>query len=264
MFLSTRYFMTQVQDQKSQNSAVRINPSRKFVTNADALVDQIRDRILSGATRPGDFIGSERDISENFNVSRNTAREALRSLAAMGAVEIRVGVKGGAIVAEGDVNAIGETLAIQYCLSGIPEDEVFEIQSVLEGLAAERAAEYATQEDIKKLEMLLKEANGLIGDTVAFSNSSLRFHMAVAEAAHSQALLMQLNSLRYVIWPPHNTIPQPRVAKNIIKSHRTLLNLIKDKNIVGAREFMRDHIEHIRKQHRKLRENGGIENTIFC
>ena len=65
--------MTQVQDQKSQNSAVRINPSRKFVTNADALVAQIRDGILSGVTRPGDFIGSERDISENFNVSRNTA-----------------------------------------------------------------------------------------------------------------------------------------------------------------------------------------------
>ena len=75
---------------------------------------------------------------------------------------------------------------------------------------------------------------------------------------------MQLNSLRYVIWPPHNTIPQPKVAKNIIKSHRALLTLIKDQNAVGAREFMRDHIEHIRNQHRKIREKGYMEDAICC
>jgi Mn-dependent DtxR family transcriptional regulator len=128
------------------------------VTNADALVAEIRDGILDGNIRSGHFLGSERDISENFKVSRNTAREALRSLAALGAVEIKVGVKGGATIAEGDVDAIGETLAIQHCLSEIPEDEVLEIQSVLEGLAAERAAEHATPEDIERLEELLAGA----------------------------------------------------------------------------------------------------------
>ena len=256
--------MIQIQERKRQKFVTKINSLRKPVTNADALVAQIRDGILAGAMRSGDFLGSERDISENFNVSRNTAREALRSLAAMGAVEIKVGVKGGATIAEGDVNAIGETLAIQHCLSEIPEDGVLEIQSVLEGLAAERASEYATKEDIEKLEMLLKEANGLIDDTVAFSNSSLKFHAAIAEAAHSQALHMQLNSLRYVIWPPHNTIPQPEVAKNVIRSHRTLLDLIKDRNGAGAHEFMRDHIEHIRVQRRKIREKGYLEDAICC
>jgi GntR family transcriptional regulator, transcriptional repressor for pyruvate dehydrogenase complex len=256
--------MIQLHNQKLHSYITDINSNHKSVTNADALVAQIRDGILDGAIRPGDFLGSERDISENFKVSRNTAREALRSLSAMGAVEIKVGVKGGATIAEGDVNAIGETLAIQHCLSEIPEDEVLEIQSVLEGLAAERAAEHATAEDIENLETLLQEATQLINDAVAFSNSSLNFHTAIAKAAHSQALHMQLNSLRYVIWPPHNTIPQPKVAKNIIKSHRALLTLIKDQNAEGAREFMRDHIEHIRNQHQKIREKGYMEDAICC
>ena len=90
--------MIQIQERKRQKFVTKINSLRKPVTNADALVVQIRDGILAGAMRSGDFLGSERDISENFNVSRNTAREALRSLAAMGAVEIKVGVKGGATI----------------------------------------------------------------------------------------------------------------------------------------------------------------------
>lgn len=256
--------MIQLYNHKFRSYVTDINSNHRPVTNADALVGQIRDGILDGAIRPGDFLGSERDISENFKVSRNTAREALRSLSAMGAVEIKVGVKGGATIIEGDVNAIGETLAIQHCLSQIPEDEVLEIQSVLEGLAAERAAQHATEEDIDTLEMLLQEASQLINDTVAFSNSSLKFHTAIAKAAHSRALDMQLNSLRYVIWPPHNTIPQPKVARNVIKSHRALLKLIKDRNAEGARAFMRDHIEHIRNQHRKIRAKGNMEDAICC
>ena len=113
----------------------QVQPRRNFgrlrqaITNADTLVAQIRDGILGGSMKPGDFLGSERDISENYSVSRNTAREALRSLAALGAVEIRLGVKGGATIASGDAEAIGETLAIQHRLSGVPEDEVLEVQA---------------------------------------------------------------------------------------------------------------------------------------
>ncbi len=256
--------MTQVQVRKRQYSNLTLGQSRQTVTNADALVVEIRDGILDGNIRPGDFLGSERDISENFNVSRNTAREALRSLAALGAVEIKVGVKGGATIAEGDIDAIGETLAIQHCLSDIPEDEVLEIQSVLEGLAAERAAEHATAEDIERLEELLEEARGLVGDPMAFSNSSLEFHAAIADAAHSQALSMQLRSLRYVIWPPHNTIPQPKVAENVLKSHRALLDSVIAGNAENSHICMRDHIEHIRNQHRKIRENGRSKDAICC
>ena len=237
---------------------------RQTITSADTLVAQITDGILEGSINPGDFLGSERDISENYNVSRNTAREALRSLAALGAVEIRLGVKGGATIASGDAEAIGETLAIQHRLSGVPEDEVLEVQSVLEGLAAERAAEHATPQDIERLESLIDEAETLAHNPTAFSDSSLAFHMAIAEAAHSQALIMQLRSLRYFIWPPNNKVPHPEVAQNVINSHRKLFELIKDQDAAGAHEFMRDHIEHIRNQHRKLREGGRLEDAACC
>ena len=144
------------------------------------------------------------------------------------------------------------------------EDEVLEVQSVLEGLAAERAAEQATPQDIELLEELLGEAETLVNNPTAFRDSSLAFHMAIAEAAHSQALMMQLRSIRYFIWPPNNKTPNPKVAENVLKSHRKLLDLIRNQDAAGAQEFMRDHIEHIRNQHRKLREGGRPEDAVCC
>ena len=88
--------------------------------------------------------------------------------------------------------------------------------------------------------------------------------MAIAEAAHSQALMMQLLSIRYFIWPPNNTVPNPKVAENVIRSHHRLLELIKNQDAAGAHEFMRDHIEHIRNQHRILREGGRPEDAACC
>jgi len=251
-------------EQRQLSSRRTVGRLRQTITSADTLVSLITNGILDGSIKPRDFLGSERDISENYNVSRNTAREALRSLAALGAVEIRLGVKGGATIASGNADAIGETLAIQHRLSGVPEDEVLEVQSVLEGLAAERAARYATPEDIKRLENLLEDAENSANNPAAFSDSSLAFHMAIAEAAHNQALMMQLKGIRYFIWPPNNQVPNPKVAENVINSHRKLLELIKNQNASGAQKFMRDHIEHIRKQHQKLREGGCPEDTACC
>jgi len=256
--------VSQLQARKLSSGTPLVGRLRQTATNADALVAQILEGILSGEIKSGDFLGSERDISEGFEVSRNTAREALRSLAALGAVEVKVGVKGGATIAAGDVEAIGEALAVQYCLSDVPTDEVLEIQSVLEGLAAERAAEHATPQDIERLEGLLEEAEELVGDSTAFSNSSLVFHAAIADASHSQALVMQLRSLRYVIWPPNSTKAQPKVAKRVLETHRALLEFIKNKDAAGAQEFMRDHIEHIRNVQRKNVKNKRSEDATYC
>jgi DNA-binding FadR family transcriptional regulator len=76
--------------------------------------------------------------------------------------------------------------------------------------------------------------------------------------------MMQLRSIRYFIWPPNNQVPKPNVAENVLKAHRKLLELIKNQDAAGAHEFMRDHIEHIRNQHRILRGGGDPEDAACC
>src|SRR3954452_9704998 len=65
---------------------------------SSAIADQIRTAIVTGRLTEGERLSPERELAEQFGVSRVTVRDALRSLEAMGLIEVRVGGHGGAFV----------------------------------------------------------------------------------------------------------------------------------------------------------------------
>ena len=72
------------------------NQSNRRTNLASAkVVDGIRHALFSDELKAGDFLGRESDLVNHFSVSRVPMRDALRTLEAMGVVEIRVGGKGG-------------------------------------------------------------------------------------------------------------------------------------------------------------------------
>ena len=75
---------------------VRVRRVRSF----DDVVEQVRRSIADGAIGAGERLPSERELAEQFGVSRATLREALRALEALGLLEIRLGAHGGAYALE--------------------------------------------------------------------------------------------------------------------------------------------------------------------
>src|SRR5689334_10891942 len=71
-------------------------------TLSTQIVTQVRDALFAKELRPGDFLGTEKDLAQRFGVSRIVARDALRTLEAQGIVEIKVGSGGGARIAKGN------------------------------------------------------------------------------------------------------------------------------------------------------------------
>ena len=67
----------------------------------EEVCDQIREEIQSGNLAPGDKLPSERELAEQFHVSRSTVREAFRTLEIGGVLELQKGVRGGAVVLMG-------------------------------------------------------------------------------------------------------------------------------------------------------------------
>jgi len=134
-------------------------------------------------------------LAARFNASRIVARDALRTLEALGIVEIRMGKGGGARIAYGNPRLFAEALAVQLDLTGVSVAEIMDAQRAIETLGAELAAENATAADIEKLRRLLREAEAAIGDLDEFTRLSRDFHRAVAEASHNRVILVQLVSL---------------------------------------------------------------------
>ena len=73
----------------------------------------------AGTVRPGDFLGSEAAIAQQFGVSQMAARDALRSLQALGIIEIRAGSKGGASIASANLQRLTDSVAIQLQLMSL-------------------------------------------------------------------------------------------------------------------------------------------------
>src|SRR4029079_5337289 len=116
-------------------------------------------------------------------VSRIVARDALRTLQALGVVEIKVGAGGGARIAEGTPRLFAEALAVQLSLAGISVREMMDAQRAIETTAAELAAENAGPGDPRKLCVRLAEHEAVIDGGAAYTRSCMRFHLAVAEAS---------------------------------------------------------------------------------
>ncbi len=216
------------------------------LTLSAQLVAEIRQALFERRLKPGDHLGGEKDIAARTGVSRIVARDALRTLEAMGVVEIKVGSGGGARIARGNPRRFAEALAVQLELAGTDVAEIMEAQGAVECLAAELAAERGTKEDFARLRVLNLEAERLLDDVPGFTRYGAAFHLAVAAASHNRVLVVQLQSLQHVSWPSRNPTLTRDVAEHVLNAHRELARLIETRDPTAARQSMDAHVTMIR------------------
>lgn len=240
----------------------RLPGARGGATLASRIVADVRERLFDRRLRAGDFLGTEKELAARHGVSRIVARDALRTLEAMGVVEISRGAGGGARITHGNPQLFSEALAVQLELAEIDVEEILTAQGAVEGLAAELAARRATKADLVSLRDLVAEAEGLMRDLDAFTRSSLRFHLAVAEASRNRVLHYQLVSLQHVSWPRRNRTLTKDVARRVLDAHRRLAALIEAGNSGEARKLMEAHVGMIRG--RRLIESMRESRASVC
>lgn len=158
----------------------RVAPISRTTPLRDRVRDVVRQAIIDGRYRPGQRLTEER-LAEDFQVSRNPVREALRGLATEGLVEITPWR--GAVVVQ---------------LSRLEALELVEIRANLEGLNARHAARRRDPTLIRQLNEILREGSEVVhaGRTELLSTLNARFHETLYEAGHNRALLDIMRTLR--------------------------------------------------------------------
>jgi GntR family transcriptional repressor for pyruvate dehydrogenase complex len=219
--------------------------SRGASTYAGQIIAKIREALFQGKLKEGDFLGSEKDLAAQFGVSRVTARDAYRTLEAMGIIEIRVGAGGGARIAAGNPDKFGDALAIQLCLIGATEAEIMDVQIILEERAAELAAKNRTKKDIKEIAALLAETKESSGDPVKFMALNHMFHLKIAEAAKNRVMDAQLKALHFVLWPNQSQNVTQDMADKVLAVHEEIFEAIKAGDGAGAKSAMSAHLSRI-------------------
>src|SRR3954465_4704647 len=100
----------------------------RSVSLSSQIVAEVRDALFAKKLKPGDFLGTEKDLAARFGVSRIVARDALRTLQALGLAALRRARGGGARVAPGKPRLFAEALAVQLDLTGVSTAEIMDAQ----------------------------------------------------------------------------------------------------------------------------------------
>src|SRR5256885_2433733 len=125
---------------------------------SSSIADQIRQAIVTGKLAQGERLPPERELAEQFGVSRVTVRDALRALEAMGLIEVRVGARGGAFVTVPSGAVVGQTMSDMMMMQALSPEDIVEARLVVELGTVTLACVRANDEDLEQLRALCERA----------------------------------------------------------------------------------------------------------
>ena len=203
------------------------------------IADSLAEAIEAGEYKLGDRLPTERELAEQFGVSRPTLREAMIALEMLGLIEARHGL---------GIYVTGNKRPLSAPDFEIGAFELIEARRLIEGEAAALAATTIDDEqiaDLERLLVLMADEDELQGE-----DADRDFHMTIARATGNGAFIATVENL----WELRN---RSALARNVltrarglgleprIVEHRRVLDALKARDPAAARQAMRDHLERV-------------------
>ena len=247
--------MTQDDSRMSPSNHAGIKPTFASLADgrrlSDRLADALLEHILATDLQPGDRLPTEAELGRQFEVSRTVVREAVRSLAARGVVDVRPGA--GLTVSRVDPSMASELLRLVVRGStGLTYDRVHEVRRTLEVELARLAAERATDEEIASLERIHAAQVAAYDDIPLAARIDVTFHRTIAAMTRNELFVIMLDSLSDVMLQVRlQAMPTPGDQEDGLREHEAIIEAIKGREPAAARRAMSDHLSSALRGFRK-------------
>lgn len=211
---------------------------------SEQVVEQLQTLVVDRHLRSGDRLPGERELCEQFGVSRTVIREATRILAQRGIVTIEPGR--GTFVSLPDQTNIALAIELYARARHVPLQHVVQVRQVLEPEIARIAAEHATEEQIERLARCAEVMDHRLDDPAAYNAADQEFHSTLAEATGNELFC----ALTGVIV---NLAQETRRAMFDVEGapfrgqefHKLILQRMRQRDGVGARAVMLQHLQQV-------------------
>jgi GntR family transcriptional repressor for pyruvate dehydrogenase complex len=215
------------------------------------IVQQIEDSILKGGLKEGEQLPAERELAQQFGVSRTAVREALKTLREKGLVEAYAGR--GTFVTNGTARSMRHTLD-RVIRSGTTEGAVHlvEVREILEPEIAALAARRADEEARSAMRESITVMDAARFDAEGFIEGDRDFHLALAEAAGNPLILSLIDSIV-------GLLREQRMRTYYIDGgpergqyhHKRIFAAVERRDPQGARDAMCAHLRQVREDSQK-------------
>lgn len=203
------------------------------------LIDEIILSIESGELPAGEKMPPEAELAEMLHVSRNSLREALKTLETFGIIQSIHGQ--GTFLSPNAAQRIPNMELLQLLSDNDDLQNLLDARLVLEPGIAKLAAERRTDADIDAL-------SASLGSFVSKDNGiSTMFHVRLSEAAKSPVLHGYLQAIfQKLVYTPYPLLQEkllPDLHDDEVREHREVLDAIIEKDGDSAQELMHMHLK---------------------
>lgn len=200
---------------------------------SEKISNQIRSAIITGKLKPGDKLPSEKELSQQFSVSQGSLREALRSLVALGLLEVRKGARGGAFVTEIDPDKAKEGISNFFAFQGLTLKNLLDVRFVLESHIAETVATVISDEDLRYLGQLLRETEEALrsGTVFNYREKEVEFHLILAKATRNPLLVFLLDFVENILLDAKQILKtDPEFSVKVLQAHNRIYRALLSRN----------------------------------
>jgi GntR family transcriptional repressor for pyruvate dehydrogenase complex len=205
---------------------------------------------MEGKVRPGDKLPSERELAEQFGVSRTAVREAVKAMREKGLLEVQPGR--GTFVTDltgGTTEVMRDSLSLIVKISlGNDLGKLVQVRTLLEPGIAAMAAEMATPLDLETMQQAVNVMDTAMTSTDAYVEADLAFHLALARATQNPLIPVLID-------PIVDLLREQRKRIFLVEGgpergqyhHKQILAAIRRGDAATASQAMCAHLEQVRQ-----------------
>jgi len=225
---------------------------------SEQVADLIQDKILVDNLEIGTSFPSEKQLAQEFQVSRSVIREALRILEVSGLVTIKKGPTGGIFVTDVYHKPITNSINNLITSGRVTIDHLFDVRLLIEPHIAMEAALHAKVEDIKRLQNLFEDFSQHLDDPLHLKKNNLKFHLLLAKASGNPVLSLLLESVFELLVKLTLDFLDLSLERHFFQAHQEIFHVIEQKNPEETKRLIKEDILDTKEKIERFRRRKKI------
>ena len=209
---------------------------------SEQVADLIQGKILGDNLEIGTSFPCEKDLAQEFQVSRSVIREALRILEVSGLVTIKKGPTGGIFVADVYHKPITNSINNLITSGRVTIDHLFDVRLLIEPHIAMEAALHAKDEDMQRLQELFEDFSQHLDNPLHLKKNNLKFHLLLAKASGNPVLSLLLESVFELLVKLTLDFLDLSLERHFFQAHKEIFNVIAQKNPEETKRLIKEDI----------------------
>lgn len=205
------------------------------------VIKYIKNEIIKGSLSVGDKLPTERFLAEKLGISRNSIREAIRTMENMGMLESKQG--SGNYLTGNLGKMFVEGIGMMLLLNQISYEEVYDLRKTIELDAYEMAAQNITKHDLQKLEILIEKMKNA-SNSRDLIQADKKFHYLIIKASNNRLIIhimqaiedIYTNSVEHILLNSTD-----KTKEKLLEIHNRILFGIIKKDVQSGKQAIEEH-----------------------